>query len=37
MTPELVQDALGARAVSNELDPEGPSQMNGINHLGGNA
>ena len=37
MSPDLVQDAPGMRAVSNELDPEGPSQMNGINHLGGNA
>ncbi len=37
MTSDLVQDAPAARAVSNELDPEGPSQMNGINHLGGNA
>jgi hypothetical protein len=37
MTPDLMQDAPGARAVSNELDLEGPSQMNGINHLGGNA
>jgi hypothetical protein len=37
MTTDLAQDAPRARAVSNELDPEGPSQMNGIKHLGGNA
>jgi hypothetical protein len=37
MTPDPAQDAPKARAVSNELDPEGPSQMNGINRLGGNA
>jgi len=32
MTPALAQGAPRARAVSNELDPEGPSTMNGINH-----
>jgi hypothetical protein len=37
MTLDPVQDAPRARAVSNELDPEGPSKMNGIKHVGGNA
>jgi hypothetical protein len=37
MTLHLAQNAPRARAVLNELDPEGPSQMNGIKHLGGNA
>jgi hypothetical protein len=32
MTRSLAKDAHGSRAVSNELDPEGPSTMNGINH-----
>jgi hypothetical protein len=37
MTPDLAPDAPRAHAVSNELDPEGPSPMNGINHLGSHA
>ena len=37
MTLDLAQYAPRARAVVNDLDPEGPSLMNGINHLGGNA
>jgi hypothetical protein len=37
MTPDVAQEAPRAHAVWNELDPEGPSTMNGINHLGGNA
>jgi hypothetical protein len=37
MTLDPAQGAPRARAVPNELDPEGTSQMNGIKHLGGNA
>jgi hypothetical protein len=37
MTLDPAQDAPRARAVTNELDPEGTSQMNGINQLEGNA
>jgi hypothetical protein len=34
MTRTVARNAHDARAVCNELDPEGPSTMNGISNLG---